>query len=134
MENFPDASIKDCDLGPDHVQLTLLNWRPKVNWKNFSTKFRKYFPIHFAYTESCALSKVNWKSYKSIGTPIHQLELTKDVVYFLLLIFCQSVSTRLGKENKESINPYHHHLKDIKRLALSRHDSQLESPPLFLPK
>ena len=77
MENFPDASIKDCDLGPDHVQLTLLNWRPKVNWKNFSTKFRKYFPIHFAYTESCALSKVNWNQHKSIGNHTSQLELTK---------------------------------------------------------
>ena len=27
--------------------------------EKFSTKIQKYFPIHFTYSESCALSKVN---------------------------------------------------------------------------
>ena len=34
-------------LGPDHVQLTKVNWRLKVNWKNFQEIFCKIFPIHF---------------------------------------------------------------------------------------
>ena len=65
-------------LGPDHVQLSKVFWGLKVNWKNFSTKMRKYFPIHFTSSESCALSKVNWNQRKSIGTHISQLELTKN--------------------------------------------------------
>ena len=35
------------DLGPDHVQLTKVNWRLKVNWKNFQEIFCKIFPIDF---------------------------------------------------------------------------------------
>ena len=27
--------------------------------EKFSTKIQKYFPIHFTYSESCVLSKVN---------------------------------------------------------------------------
>ena len=61
-------------IGPDHVQLTKVNWRLKVNWKIFSTKMRKYLPIHFTSSESCALSKVNWNQRKSIGTHVSQLE------------------------------------------------------------
>ena len=34
-------------LGPDHVQLTKVNWRLKVNWKNFQEFFWKNFPIDF---------------------------------------------------------------------------------------
>ena len=34
-------------LGPDHVQLTKVNWRLKVNWKNFQEFFWKFFPIDF---------------------------------------------------------------------------------------
>ena len=33
--------------GPDHVQLTKVNWRLQVNWKNFQEIFCKDFPIHF---------------------------------------------------------------------------------------
>ena len=33
--------------GPDHVQLTKVNWRLKVNWKNFQEIFCNDFPIHF---------------------------------------------------------------------------------------
>ena len=29
--------------------------------EKFSTKIQKYFPIHFTYSESCVLSKVNCK-------------------------------------------------------------------------
>ena len=61
-------------LGPDHVQLSKVFWGLKVNWKHFSTKIRKYFPIYFTSTESCALSKVNWNQQKSIGTNESQLE------------------------------------------------------------
>ena len=42
----------------------------KVNWKDF---LQKIFAIHFTCSESCALSKVNCKQRKSIGTPISQL-------------------------------------------------------------
>ena len=41
----------------------------KVNWKDF---LQKFFAIHFTCSESCALSKVNCKQRKSIGTPISQ--------------------------------------------------------------
>ena len=34
-------------LGPDHVQLTKVNWRLKVNWKIFQEKNSKIFPIDF---------------------------------------------------------------------------------------
>ena len=59
------------------MQLSKVFWGLKVNWKNFSSKMQKYFPIHFTSSESCALSKVNWNQPKSIGTHISQLELTK---------------------------------------------------------
>ena len=62
-------------IGPDHVQLTKVNWRPKVNWKNFHEKIGKFFPIHFNPSESCALSKLNWKHQKSIANRESQLEL-----------------------------------------------------------
>ena len=39
--------------------------RLKVNWKDF---LQKFFAIHFTCSESCALSKVNCKQRKSIGT------------------------------------------------------------------
>ena len=39
---------------------------------------RKYLPIYFTSSESCALSKVNWNQQKSIGTHISQLELMKN--------------------------------------------------------
>ena len=55
-------------LGTDHVQMTKVFWRLKVNWKNFSTKIQKYFTIHFTCSESCALSKVNYNQRKSIGS------------------------------------------------------------------
>ena len=57
------------------MQLSKVFWGLKVNWKNFSTKMRKYFPIYFTSTESCALSKVNWNQQKSIGINESQLEL-----------------------------------------------------------
>ena len=44
--------------GPDHVQLTKVNWRLKVNSKFFLQKFRNIFTIHFTCSESCALSKL----------------------------------------------------------------------------
>ena len=61
--------------GPDHVQLSKVNWRLKVNWKIFWQKFRNIFAIYFTCSESCGLSKVNCNQWKSIGTPISQLEL-----------------------------------------------------------
>ena len=30
-------------LGPDHVQMTKVFWRMKVNWKNFQQKFKNIF-------------------------------------------------------------------------------------------
>ena len=60
------------------MQLSKVFWGLKVNWKNFSTKMRKYLPIHFTSSESCALSKVNWNQRKSIGTHISQLESMKN--------------------------------------------------------
>ena len=30
-------------LGPDHVQMTKVFWRLKVNWKNFQQKFKNIF-------------------------------------------------------------------------------------------
>ena len=53
----------------------MCNWRLKVNWKFFWQKFRNIFTIHFTCSESCGLSKVNCNQWKSIGTPISQLEL-----------------------------------------------------------
>ena len=66
-------------LGPDHVQLTKVNWRLKVNWKNFQEFFWKIFPIdfivvnHVLWVNSIAkvisqlkTSKVNCKLQKSI--------------------------------------------------------------------
>ena len=63
------------DLGPDHVQLTKVNWGLKVNWENFPKKILLIFPIHFISSESCALSKLNCKHQKSIANNKSQLEL-----------------------------------------------------------
>ena len=55
------CSREKMDLGPDHVQLTKVNWRLKVNWKEFMKKSFQIFPIHFTSSESCVLSKLNCK-------------------------------------------------------------------------
>ena len=44
---FLHGMVYICDLGPDHVQLTKVNWRLQVNWKNFQEIICKDFPIHF---------------------------------------------------------------------------------------
>ena len=44
--------------------MTKVFWK-KVNWEDF---LQKIFAIHFTCSESCALSKVNCKQQKSIGT------------------------------------------------------------------
>ena len=40
------AALTD-NLGPDHVQLTKVNWILNVNWKKFQEIFCKIFPIDF---------------------------------------------------------------------------------------
>ena len=46
------------------MQLTLLNWDTKSELEKISAKIRKYFPIHFTCSESCALSKVIYQTMK----------------------------------------------------------------------
>ena len=67
-------------IGPDHVQLTKVNWRLKVNWKIFQEIFCKNFPIDFIVVNhvlwvnsieniksQLKTSKVNCKHQKSMA-------------------------------------------------------------------
>ena len=56
------------DIGPDHVQMTKVNWKLKVNWKNLQKHFCKFFQFTLLI-----VNHVLW--VKSIAANESQLEL-----------------------------------------------------------
>ena len=58
------------DIGPDHEQMTKVNWKLKVNWKNLQKHFCKFFQFTLLI-----VNHVLW--VKSIAANESQLELKK---------------------------------------------------------
>ena len=99
--------------GPDHVQLTKVNWRLKVNWKNFQEFFCKIFPIDFVVVNHVLWvnSIENVKSQLQTSKVNCKLQISNTILrtnsYFclFLLLISRKRKRNLNYEFVESYKP-----------------------------